>query len=74
MSARLLRSASFAYGFDQVGISCYGGWGILNSGLIGIVAVIAAVALLVTGRYPERIFDVVLGINRGCCGSPGTPG
>ena len=35
------------------------GWG-----LIGIVAVIAAVVLLVTGRYPERIFDFVLGMNR----------
>jgi hypothetical protein len=33
-------------------------------GLIGILAVIAAVALLVTGRYPERIFDFVLGLNR----------
>ena len=33
-------------------------------GLIGIVAVIAAVVLLVTGRYPEQIFDFVLGLNR----------
>ena len=33
-------------------------------GLIGIVAVIAAVVLLFTGRYPERIFDFVLGLNR----------
>jgi len=38
------------------------GWGGL--GLIGIVALIAAVVLLVTGRYPERIFDLVLGLNR----------
>jgi hypothetical protein len=38
------------------------GWGGL--GLIGIVALIAAVVLLVTGRYPERIFDFVLGLNR----------
>jgi len=28
------------------------------------VALIAAVVLLVTGRYPERIFDFVLGLNR----------
>jgi hypothetical protein len=40
----------------------HGGWGAL--GLIGILAVIAAVVLLFTGRYPERIFDFVLGLNR----------
>ena len=33
-------------------------------GLIGLLAVIAAVVLLVTGRYPEQIFDFVLGLNR----------
>jgi Domain of unknown function (DUF4389) len=33
-------------------------------GLIGVVAVIAAVVLLVTGRYPEQLFDFVLGLNR----------
>jgi hypothetical protein len=33
-------------------------------GLIGILAVIAAVVLLATGRYPEQIFDFVLGMNR----------
>jgi hypothetical protein len=37
----------------------FGGWG-----LIGILAVIAAVVLLFTGRYPEQIFDLVLGMNR----------
>ena len=43
----------------------HGGAGGLESwGLIGIVAVIAAVALLVTGRYPEQIFDFVLGLDR----------
>jgi len=38
------------------------GWG--GSGLIGLLAVIAAVVLLVTGRYPEQIYDFVLGMNR----------
>ena len=33
-------------------------------GLIGILAVIAAVVLLVTGRYPEQIYDFLLGLNR----------
>ena len=40
----------------------YGAWGSL--GLIGIAAVIAAVVLLFTGRYPEQIYDFVLGLNR----------
>jgi hypothetical protein len=38
------------------------GWA--DIGLIGILAVVAAVVLLVTGRYPEQIFDFVLGLNR----------
>jgi hypothetical protein len=33
-------------------------------GLIGILAVIAAVVLLFTGRYPQQIFDFVLGLDR----------
>ena len=33
-------------------------------GLIAILAVIAAVIVLVTGRYPQQIFDFVLGLNR----------
>jgi Domain of unknown function (DUF4389) len=39
-----------------------GGWG--GSGLIGLLAVVAAVVLLVTSRYPEQIYDFVLGLNR----------
>jgi Domain of unknown function (DUF4389) len=33
-------------------------------GLIAILAIIAAVVLAVTGRYPRQIFDLVLGLNR----------
>jgi hypothetical protein len=36
-------------------------WG---SGLIGLLVCVAAVVLAVTGRYPQRIFDLVLGLNR----------
>jgi hypothetical protein len=39
-----------------------GSWS--GSGLIGLLAVIAAVVLLVTGRYPEQLYDFVLGMNR----------
>ena len=33
-------------------------------GLIGILVLIAAIALTATGRYPRGIFDLVLGMNR----------
>src|SRR3954452_12622042 len=35
-----------------------------GNGLIGLLALIAAVALAFTGRYPQSIFDIVLGMNR----------
>lgn len=33
-------------------------------GLVGVLVVVAGVALLFTGRYPKGLFDLVMGINR----------
>ncbi len=38
------------------------GW--MGGGLIGLLVLVAAIILAVTGRYPESIFDLVLGLNR----------
>jgi hypothetical protein len=35
-------------------------------GLIGVLAIIAAVVLLFTGRYPTSLFEFVMGLNRWC--------
>ena len=35
-----------------------------GGGLIGILVLIAAVALMFTGRYPQGLFDLVMGLNR----------
>ena len=45
-----------------VGIFQGGGKGAL--GLVSILAIIAAIVLLFTGKYPASIFDLVMGMNR----------
>jgi hypothetical protein len=41
-----------------------GGWGEARVGLVVILAIFGAVVLLFTGKYPEDIFKVVVGMNR----------
>jgi len=47
-----------------VGLFVGGAYAIWHGGLIGILALIAVVAVAFTGRYPEPVFDFVLGMNR----------
>lgn len=37
---------------------------LLGGGLVGVLVLVAAVALLVTGRYPTSVFDLVIGLQR----------
>ena len=56
--------AIFAGGW---GVGADEGWQIAGSGgLIAIVALVAAVVLTFTGRYPVELFDFVMGLNRWC--------
>lgn len=37
---------------------------VYSVGLIGVLVIVAAVVLLFTGRYPQPVFDLVVGLNR----------
>ncbi|HTY72630.1 MAG TPA: DUF4389 domain-containing protein [Actinomycetes bacterium] len=39
-------------------------WVSLGGGLVGLLAVVAAVVLAVTGRYPSSLFDLIIGLDR----------
>lgn len=41
-----------------------GGGIFLNRGLLGLLVLIAAVILLMTGRYPRGLYNLIMGINR----------
>ena len=45
-------------------VSLCGGGGGESAGLVFILAIVAAVILLFTGKYPKDIFNLVIGMNR----------
>ena len=59
----LVLVALFAGGWGWGVFGDDGGW-FASWGLVGILVLIAAIVLLVTGRYPRGIFEFVLGLDR----------
>jgi hypothetical protein len=61
---QLIIVAVFAGGW---GFGSNGGWRFAGGGgLIAILAIVAAVILAVTGKYPRPLFDFLMGLNRWC--------
>jgi len=61
---QLLIVAVFVGGASAFGSGSDMQWMALSGGLIGLLVFIAGVVLLFTGRYPQTIYDFVLGLNR----------
>jgi hypothetical protein len=61
---QLLIVAVFVGGASAFGSGSDIQWMALSGGLIGLLVFIAAIVLLFTGRYPQTIYDFVLGMNR----------
>jgi hypothetical protein len=61
---QLLIVAVFVGGASAFGSGSDMQWMALSGGLIGLLVFIAAIVLLFTGRYPQTIYDFVLGMNR----------
>jgi hypothetical protein len=43
-----------------------GGLGLHVGSIIGLLAIVAAIIFALTGRYPQEIFDLLMGFNRWC--------
>ena len=48
-----------AFDGDRVGFDPTGGGGVL-----GLLVLVAGIVLLFTGRYPQALFDLIVGFNR----------